>query len=77
MRQVNIRVTEDFARDLARYMKARGIPTKSAALRTAVRDGLEQSRAASPVDVRSWLGLARRGRENPRRRFRSEDDLWR
>jgi Arc/MetJ family transcription regulator len=77
MPQVNIRVTEDFARDLARYMKARGIPTKSAALRTAVRDGLERSRATSRVDVRSWLGLARRGRENPRRRFRSEDDLWR
>ena len=77
MPQVNIRVTEDFARDLARYMKARGIPTKSAALRTAVRDGLERSRTTGRVDVRTWLGIARPGRENPRRRFRSEDDIWR
>jgi hypothetical protein len=75
--QINLHVTEQFKKDLRRFMRSRGIPTKSAAIRTAVHEGSERSaRGARGVDVRSWLGLGNLG-PTKRRRFASHDDLWR
>ncbi len=76
MPQINLHVTERFEKDLRRFMRARGIPTKSAAIRTAVREGCDRTTTSKDVDVRSWLGIGNRGRAK-RRRFASHDDLWR
>ncbi len=77
MAQVNLHVTEQFERELRRFMRARGIPTKSAAIRTAVHEGSERSaRTSGRIDYLTWVGLARRGRAK-RRRFATHDDLWR
>lgn len=76
MPQLNINLTEEFEADLTRFMRIRKIPTKSEAVRVAVRESLERSmRGAEAPDFGSWLGRARGG-ENPSPRFASEDDLW-
>ncbi len=76
MPQINLHVTDRFEKDLRRFMRARGIPTKSAAIRTAVEEGCERSAAARRADYRSWLGLGKNGPAR-RPRFASHDDLWR
>jgi Arc/MetJ-type ribon-helix-helix transcriptional regulator len=73
--QINLNVTPEFERNLRRYMRARGLRTKSEAIREAVREALGMTqRAASPAELDAWLGLAGGGRRRPR--FAGEDDLW-
>jgi len=74
--QINLHVTDRFQKELKRFMRARRIPTKSAAIRTAVHEGCERTASAVQADFRSWLGIGKRGRPK-RRRFASHDDLWR
>lgn len=76
MPQINLHVTDRFEKDLRRYMRARGIPTKSAAIRTAVREGCQRSASAKGTDFLSWVGLGKKG-PGKRGRFASHDDLWR
>jgi hypothetical protein len=76
MPQINLHVTDRFEKDLRRFMRARGIPTKSAAIRTAVHEGCERSTSRKDADFRAWVGLGNRGPAK-RRRFASHDDLWR
>ncbi len=76
MPQINLHVTARFEKELRRFMHARGIPTKSAAIRTAVHEGCERNMTRTDVDFRTWLGIGNRGRTK-RRRFKSHDDLWR
>ena len=76
MPQINLHVTDRFEKDLKRFMRARGIPTKSAAIRTAVHEGCERTASATRADFRSWLGLGKKGAAK-RGRFASHDDLWR
>ena len=76
MRQLNINVTEDFERDLRRFMRQKGIAKQSEAIRQAVREAVAKAGAASCADYRSWLGLGLKAPLNPKPRFRSEDDLW-
>jgi hypothetical protein len=78
MGQININVTPEFDAALARLMRARGIRSKSDAIRTAVAEASERATAAAPVeDFTAWIGLALGGEDNPRPRFASHDDLWR
>ncbi len=73
--QINLNVTPDFERNLRRYMRARGLRTKSEAIREAVREALGLiERRAAPGELDGWLGLAEGGRRRPR--FISEDQLW-
>jgi hypothetical protein len=76
MRQLNLNVTEEFERDLRRYMRQKGITKQSEAIRQAVREAVAKASAASHSDFRSWLGLGLKAPLNPKPRFRSEDDLW-
>ena len=77
MSQLNLHVKPDFERDLARLMRLRGLPTKSAAIRLAVRETLERvERAGSRTDFASWRGAALAAELNPNPRFTSDDDLW-
>lgn len=76
MRQLNLNVTEEFERDLRRFMRQKGITKQSEAIRQAVRDAVAKASADSHSDYRFWLGLGLKAPLNPKPRFRSEDDLW-
>jgi len=77
MAQLNINMTPQFAASLARLMKLRGIGAKSEAIRVAVEECVQRTRAARKADFRAWVGLAAAAPENPKPRFASDDDLWR
>lgn len=77
MSQLNIHMTSKFERDLQKFMKVRNIPTKAEAIRTAVGEGLERAIAhVRPTDFSTWLGLAKQVPINSKRRFCSDDELW-
>jgi hypothetical protein len=77
MGQLNVHMTPEFEETLRRYMRLRGIRTKSDAVRLAVVEGVERARREAPAaDFTSWLGLGCAAPENPSPRFRNDDDLW-
>ena len=76
MKQLNLNVTPEFERDLRSLMKKTRIKRKSDAVRHAVHEAAERERAKESTDFRSWIGLALKGKPNPRPRFKTEDDLW-
>ena len=76
MRQLNLNVTDEFERDLRRFMKQKGITKQSEAIRLALREAVAKAGAASNTDYRSWLGLGLKAPLNPKAHFRGEDDLW-
>lgn len=75
MRQLNLNVTEEFERDLRRFMRQKGITKQSEAIRQAMREAAAKA-STSHCDYRSWLGLGLKAPLNPKPRFRSEDELW-
>lgn len=78
MGQLNIHMTPAFEESLRRLMRARGIRTKSEAIRVAVEEALAlASRKARPTQFGDWLGLGNRAPANPKPQFASDDDLWR
>ena len=75
--QLNIHVTPEFEKALSQLMRARKFRTKSEAIRFAVREALQLSvRSRQSCDYSEWLGLAAGAPQNPKPRFRSEDELW-
>lgn len=74
MKQLNLNVTPEFARDLRAFMKARKIKRKSEAIRVAVHELAERSR--KPTDFHSWLGLALTKHTKPNLNPNIDDDLW-
>ena len=77
MTQLNINLTQDFETSLKRFMRLRGIRTKSEAIRLAVQEGVERSlERAGRTSFREWLGAAVQADVNPHPRFASHDDLW-
>jgi hypothetical protein len=77
MAQFNINITPEFERDLKVYMKFKGIPTKSDAVRQALHDAVERLKdMTTKTDFRSWRGLALKAPLKTKRRFKNEDDLW-
>lgn len=78
MSQLNIHMTAAFERRLAQFMRARGIKTKSEAVRVAVEEGLALvTRRAETADYAGWRGLGTRAPLNPAPRFASDAELWR
>ncbi|HEV7734643.1 MAG TPA: hypothetical protein VGR62_20895 [Candidatus Binatia bacterium] len=58
MPQLNMQLTPDFERKLARLMRVRGIKTKSDAIRLAVEEALSTSlRKGTTTDFTAWRGL--------------------
>lgn len=78
MGQINIHTSPDFEENLSRYMRYRGIKTKSEAIRNAVREGLAMARGDlnAQTDFSTWLGLGLGAPLNPTPRFPSDDSLW-
>ncbi len=76
MSQLNINMTPEFETALKRLMQARGLKSKTEAVRLAVREALERARPAGKTDFTSWIGLGNAAPGNPRPRFPSDDALW-
>ena len=77
MAQINLNVTKEFEEELATWMKVKGIPTKSEALRVAVREGLARARESRrPADYTALIGAGKKGFPNPHPRFKKDGDLW-
>jgi hypothetical protein len=77
MTQLNIHMTATFEKDLLKFMKIRHIPTKSEAIRIAIKEGLEHTagRLKAP-DFSEWAGLGKEVPQNKKLKFKSDDDLW-
>jgi Arc/MetJ-type ribon-helix-helix transcriptional regulator len=77
MSQLNIHMTQEFARDLNRLMKNLKVKSKAEAIRVAVRECLEHAlEKRTPTDFRTWIGRAKEMPLNKKPRFKSDDDLW-
>jgi len=75
MARLNLNTTPSFERALARFMKVRGIRSKSEAVRVAVEESAaEATRGAA--DFESWLGLGVRAPLNADPRFAGHADRW-
>jgi hypothetical protein len=77
MSQINLQVKPEFEEELAKFMAARRIRTKSEAIRIAVREGLAAARRRRRVRFEDWVGLGNRSARSRKPRFRTDDDLWR
>lgn len=75
---MNINMTSALSQTLERFMRLRGIRTKSEAVRIALQEGLERSlaTASKTTDFSLWIGAAKKADENPQPRFKSHSDLW-
>ena len=77
MAQLNINMTPDFETSLDRFMRLRGLHTKSEAVRLAIREGVERSlESVGQRSFRAWLGAATEAELNPEPRVASHDELW-
>jgi hypothetical protein len=77
MSQLNIHVTASFERALKRFMKLRGLTSKSEAVRVAVEEAaLREMASRTPSSFGDLRGAALAAAPNPNPRFRSEDELW-
>jgi hypothetical protein len=75
--QLNINMTPEFERALARLMRVRNIATKSEAVRIAVVEVLERARPRATAEgFRALMGAGLRAPVRKQRKFKSEDDLW-
>lgn len=74
MKQIHLKITKEFERDLLRFMRHNRITNECEAIHQAVQEAATKSRAAHS-DFRSWLGLGLKGPLNPNPRFRAEADL--
>ncbi len=72
MSQLNIQMTPEFERNLRKYMTARGIKTKSEAVRQAVEESLARIPEPTMMD---WSSL-RCGFGSTPHRFEDNDSLW-
>ena len=76
MPQINLNVTPQFAEDLERLVRLRGLPNRSQAIRVAVREAVERALAEAPAGgIASLQGIAVQGARR-RRRFTDDDGLW-
>jgi hypothetical protein len=77
MGQLNIHMTPAFEATLAKFIRARGIRTKSEAVRLALEEALAYTtRCARVADFAEWLGVATGEPRNPPPRFPADRDLW-
>jgi hypothetical protein len=75
--QLNIHVTASFERALSRFMKLRGLTSKSEAVRLAVEEAAVRELAGQKrLSFSDLRGAALGAPPNPSPRFRSEDELW-
>lgn len=76
MSQLNIHVTPAFERALRQFMRARGIKTKSEAVRAAVEEAARGAEGVARIPLENLLGAANRYPQTPREQWLTDDDLW-
>ena len=74
--QLNINISDDFQQDLEAFMQARGIKTKSEAVKLAIKEAANLARRQQSSDYQSWLGSGLKAELNEPLRLQTEDDLW-
>jgi hypothetical protein len=78
MAQMNLHMAPALENALSKFMRLRGIRTKSEAVRIALQEGLERALMECPsADFRTWIGLAKQAPLNDAPRFHDHDELWR
>ncbi len=75
MKQLNLKITEEFERDLRTMMRQRGITEPTEAIHRALREAVAKTAVSSHKSYRAWLGMGLKGSLNPKPRFRG-CDLW-
>jgi hypothetical protein len=73
---MHLKITEEFERDLRRFMRQKGITKQSEAIRQAVREAAARAGTVTRSDFQSWLGLGLKTSLKLKPRFCSDDDLW-
>lgn len=76
MAQLNLNITPEFKKNLEKYMRKRGITTKSEAIRMALHELVTMMSVSKKSDFDSWLGAGLKAELKSSRKFKSEDDLW-
>jgi hypothetical protein len=76
MSQLNIHVTPAFDRALRRFMRARGIKTKSEAVRAAVEEAARSTEGERKIPLETLLGAAARYPQAPRDQWLTDEQLW-
>jgi hypothetical protein len=76
MSQLNIHITPAFDRALRRFMRVRGIKTKSEAIRAAVEEAARAAEEKQKIPLETLLGAASRQPQTPRSQWLTDDDLW-
>jgi hypothetical protein len=76
MSQLNIHMTPAFERALKKFMRAKGIKTKSEAVRIALQEAAERAGGRKLTPLEDLLGAANRYPHTPREQWLSDDDLW-
>jgi len=75
--QLNLHMTPGFDKALAKFMRLKGIRTKSEAIRIAVQEGIERlTNRGKGTDFNTWIGAGTSAPLNLKRRFRDSADLW-
>ena len=75
MRELKLRITENFARDLRLLMQKRKLTNPSDAIRIAVREAVAKIRTET-FSFAYYIGAALKEPLNSRPRFKSDEDLW-
>ena len=77
MTQLNINLTPDFEKDLKNYMKEKGCSQKSEAVRLALHEAVERLKGQKiKTNYKVWRGIALMVSQNPKPRFKNDDNLW-
>ena len=77
MSQMNLNILPEFAQALDEYMRLRKHRNKSEAIRAAVEEALQIARREERrADFSELIGAGKIGKENPKPKFKSDNDLW-
>ncbi|MBV8780777.1 MAG: hypothetical protein JO353_05205 [Phycisphaerae bacterium] len=76
MSQLNIHLTGRFERALQAFMKARGIRTKSEAVRLAVEEAADRAVTKPVTNWDDLIGIANQYPSTPPETWLTEDELW-
>ena len=75
--QLNLHMTPGFEKALTKFMRLKGIRTKSEAIRVAVQEGIERlTTRGKRTDFGTWIGAGTSAPVNPKPHFRDSADLW-
>jgi hypothetical protein len=76
MKQINVNLSDEDEANLEALIKAGKAPTRSAAVREALRIAVRICYSEKRPDYHSLIGMLKDLPDNKARRFKSDRDLW-